>query len=255
MNSHFSLRHFLFLLLAAVCCLFATASFADSAGAVTSLSGDASILAADGKVRIPVKGTSLFQGETAVTGKNGKMEIRFSDESIVQLRPLSQFRINEYSYGGKKDSHAKGFFSLLKGGMRTITGLIGKLNRPGYAVAAETATIGIRGTEYSAFLKNGLHVNVERGEISLTNRAGSFAVSEGQSAFVPNQDAAPQYFQTSGSDQSSGAGQNSGTQTGTTGKTQIRGNTRIDASTSNTNAIAVGQGNAAVNQAGVIGGN
>ena len=242
------LRPFLFLLLVAAYCQFAPASFAASAGTVTNLSGDTRILAVDGKLRASRKGALLYQGETAVTGKEGKMEFRFSDESIVQLRPQSQFRVDEYSYGGKKDSNAKGFFSLIKGGMRTITGLIGKLNRPGYRVSTTTATIGIRGTEYSALLKDGLHVTVERGEISLTNRVGSFAVSEGQSAFVSDQDTAPRY------QQSSGALQSNGTQTGTTGKTQIFGNTRIDANTDNTNAAAAGQGNAATNKAGVIGG-
>lgn len=212
-----------------------------------SLSGDTSILTIDGKLRISSKGTLLYQGETAVTGKDGKMEILFSDESIVQLRPQSQFRVDEYAYGGKKDSNAKGFFSLLKGGMRTITGMIGKINRPGYAVSTTTATIGIRGTEYSALLKDGLHVSVERGAISLANRAGSFDVSEGQRAFVPDQDSAPRYLQ------SSGGPQNGGPQTGTTSRTQIRGNTRINASTSNTDAVAVGQGNTATNKAGVIG--
>lgn len=251
MNPLFSLHRFLFLLLAAICCLFTPISFADSAGSITRLSGENSILAANGNVRVAAKGTVLFQGDTAITGKNGKMEIRFSDDSIVQLPPLSQFRINEYAYGGKKDTHAKSFFSLLKGGMRTITGLIGKLNRPGYAVAAESATIGIRGTEYSAYLKDGLHVTVERGEISLTNRAGSFAVSEGQGAYIPNQNSAPQYQQSAGISLN---GENQTSSGGGSGKIQIHGNTRIDASTSNTEAIAVGQGNSAVNQAGVIGG-
>lgn len=251
MNLSLSVRRFLFLMLATACCLFASASFAESAGSITSLSGEVSILAADGKIRVITKGAQIFQGETAITGKNGKMEIRFSDESIVQLPAQSQFRINEYAYAGKKDKQAKGFFSLLKGGMRTITGLIGKLNRPGYAVATDAATIGIRGTEYSAFLKGGLHVNVERGEISLSNRAGSFVVSEGQSAYVPGQDATPQYSQLMMPDQNGGASQSSGS---STGKVQIQGNTRLDASASNTSAIAVGQGNEAVNQAGVIGG-
>lgn len=248
MRSHHPSHPFLFLLLlVAACGLFAPDSFAASVGTVTNLSGDTSILTADGKLRTPSKGALVYQGETAITGKDGKMEIRFSDESIFQLRSQSQFRVDEYSYVGKKDSSAKGFFSLLKGGLRNITGLIGKLNRPGFRVSTATATIGIRGTEYSALLKDGLHVTVERGEISLTNRAGSFAVSEGQSAFVPDQDAAPRYLQSSGTPQSSV------TQTGITGKTQIRGNTRIDASTSNTDATAAGQGNTSTNKAGVIG--
>lgn len=235
-------------LLAALCCLFAPGAFAVGAGTISHLSGDASIVAADGKARIAGKDATLIQGDTVTTGKQGQVAIRFSDESVVQLRPQSAFRVDEYTYKGNKDSEAKGFFSLLKGSMRTFTGMIGKLNRPGYAVRTPAATIGIRGTEYSALLKNGLHVNVERGEISLTNRAGSFAVAEGQRAFVRNQDSAPRYLQAGGSSQ------NAATPSNTAGKTRISGDTRIDAGTSNTSAIAAGQNNRAANKAGVIGG-
>lgn len=248
MKRHHALSALPLLLLAALCCLPVSSSFAAEAGAITHLSGDASILSADGKSRVADKDATLYPGDTVTTGKKGQVAIRFSDESVVQLRPLSAFRVDEYAYKGKNDSEAKGFFSLLKGSLRTITGMIGKLNRPGYGVHTSSATIGIRGTEYSAMLKNGLHVSVERGEISLTNRTGSFAVAEGQRAFVRDQDSAPHYLQ------SGGDTQNSGTPSGAAGRTQIRGDTRINAATSNTTATAAGQNNRAANKAGVIGG-
>jgi len=235
-------------LLAVLCCLYSSSGIAASAGTITHLSGEASIVAADGKSRVAGKDAILAQGDTVTTGKQGQVAIRFSDESVVQLRPQSAFRVDEYTYKGNKDSEAKGFFSLLKGSMRTLTGMIGKLNRPGYAVRTSAATIGVRGTEYSALLKNGLHVNVERGEISLTNRAGSFAVAEGQRAFVRDQDSAPRYLQ------SGGSAQNGATQGGAASQTRIHGDTRLNASTSNTSAIAAGQNNRAANKAAVIGG-
>lgn len=248
MNRHRSLIVLPLFLLAAFCCLSAPSSLAAGVGAITHLSGDASILSADGKSRIAGMDATLNAGDTVTTGKKGQVAIRFSDESVVQLRPQSAFRVDEYAYKGKNDSEATGFFSLLKGSLRTITGMIGKLNRPGYGMRTSAATIGIRGTEYSAMLKNGLHVSVEKGEISLTNRTGSFAVTEGQRAFVRNQDSAPQYLQ------SGDASQGGGTQNGAAGNVQIHGDTRIKANTSNTTAVATGQGNRAANKAGVIGG-
>lgn len=235
--------------LAILCSLLAPAAFAASAGVVVNQTGSASILSADGKTRLSPKGASLNPGDTAITGKEGQLDIRFSDGAMVQLRPQSQFRVDEYVYHGKPDGNEKGFFSLLKGSMRALTGMIGKINRPAYAVVTPAATIGIRGTEYMATLKEaGLHVNVMRGEISLTNRAGSFAVSEGQGALVRNSDSAPSYFQ------AEGASRNGDAKPGTAGKTQIRGNTRIDASTQNASATATGQHNTSTNRAGVIGG-
>lgn len=43
-------------------------------------------------------------------------------------------------------------FKLLKGGFRTVTGLIGKADRGEYRVSTRTATIGIRGTDYEVIL-------------------------------------------------------------------------------------------------------
>lgn len=43
-------------------------------------------------------------------------------------------------------------FRLLKGGFRTVTGLIGKSDRAQYRVSTQTATIGIRGTDYQVIL-------------------------------------------------------------------------------------------------------
>ena len=239
-----------------VCCLFpcfAGVARAAGVGTVIAVSGSVSALSADGKSRVLQKGALLSQGETAVTGKDGRVDLRFSDESLVQLRPETQFRVDEYSYvvtgSGKTDGNEKSFFSLLKGGFRAISGMIGKLRRNSYAVVTPTATIGIRGTDYSAALDNGLHVSVARGEISLDNNAGSFAVAEGQSAYVANADSAPSYRPLGE------AARNGAARTGkAAASVQVKGNTRIDASTDKTTAVAVGQGNRATNQAGVIGG-
>ncbi|HQW19289.1 MAG TPA: FecR family protein [Rhodocyclaceae bacterium] len=236
------------LLLAMLCCFITAPVFAGEAGFVTFLSGAVSVLSPDGTTRILYKGAPLNQGDTAITGKNGRIEVRFSDDAQVKLHPGSQFRIDEYSYKGKVDGNERGIFSLLKGSLRTITGMIGKANRSAYSVVTPTATIGIRGTEYTATVENGLRVSVIRGEISLDNNAGSFAVSEGQSAFVSSVDTAPKYLQSDSA--AAGRGSNSGAASGT----RITGNTRIDAKTSGTTAVAAGQGNKAANQAGVIGG-
>lgn len=234
------------LLLAALCLAVSAPAVAGEGGVVTFISGAVSVLSPDGTTRMLYKGAPISAGDTAITGKDGRIEVRFSDDAQVRLSPGSQLRIDEYVYKGKPDGNERSIFSLLKGTLRTITGLIGKANRSAYAVNTPTATIGVRGTEYTATVDNGLHVSVMRGEISLDNKAGSFAVSQGQSAFVDNINSAPRYVQ------SGSAGRGAGRADG--GGTRITGNTRIDAKTQGTTAVAVGQGNRAVNQAGVIGG-
>ncbi len=56
---------------------------------------------------------------------------------------------------GSTSGSSRAFFRLVKGGFRSVSGLIGKLNREDYRVSTPVATIGIRGTVYSARLCEG----------------------------------------------------------------------------------------------------
>lgn len=129
------------------------------------------------------KGDVLEQGDS-VTTRTGLAQLKFSDGALVSLQPGTVFRIDQYRFAGKADGSERGFFSLLKGGMRTITGLIGRTNRGAYQVAARVATIGIRGTEYQLHQDGGLTGSVGEGEIVVCNGAGCLGVASGQSFFV-----------------------------------------------------------------------
>ena len=122
--------------------------------------GDVSATGADGKQRPIARGTVLESGEMVTTAGNGRAQLRFSDGGYTSLQPDTQFRIDDYRYDGVTDGQEKGFFSLLKGGLRTITGAIGRNNKSTYRVTTSTATIGIRGTEYLAEVTNSLTVSV-----------------------------------------------------------------------------------------------
>ncbi|WP_319242794.1 FecR family protein [uncultured Propionivibrio sp.] len=230
--------------------LTTTAAFADTAGRIVTSSAPATVVSA-GTSRAALPGMTVESGDQLVTGTQGRITVRFSDESVVQLNADSEFRIDQYAFTGGRSDDDKGFFSLVKGGFRTVTGLLGKINRGTYRVTTQAATIGIRGTEYSARLDNGLHVQVDRGEISLTNRAGAFAVGEGQRAYVANRQSAPKYLNLGGGSAQFGGGGRSG---GGGGGTSIQGNTTINAAAKDMGATAVGQDNAATNAVGSIGG-
>lgn len=249
-----------------MCCLavflLSDSAQAVDAGTVIAVSGTLNAVAPDGKTRALKKGAAVRSGDTLVTDKQGRVDVRFSDESLIHLRPETRFRIDDYAYTGPGPSSGnaqaatgrdepRSFFSLIKGGFRAVSGWIAKIKRNNVVVVTPTATIGIRGTDYTASLdeRAGLHVSVARGEISLNNKAGLFSVAEGQGAYVPNADSAPTYKTLDGGDKSN-------TRPGSLGHdgVQIKGHTRIDVNTDRTNATAVGQENRAVNQAGVMGG-
>jgi len=122
-------------------------AWGQAAGRVLLAVGEVSALR--GPATVPLALNSLiFPGDTIRLGPNSNAQIRLTDESIVGLRERSVFRIDEYQYA---QGEGKSVFSLLAGGMRTVTGQIGRLasQRGNYAVRTPTSTIGIRGTHYT----------------------------------------------------------------------------------------------------------
>lgn len=131
------------------------------------------------------KGDSVEPGDTVRTN-DGRAQLRFTDGAYVALQPGTVFRIDEYRFEGRADGSERGWFSLLAGGMRTITGLVGRSNKRNYQVQTRAATIGIRGTEYQLKVDSGLSGSVGEGEIGVCNAAGCLGVTNGQSFSVLN---------------------------------------------------------------------
>jgi hypothetical protein len=144
-----------------------------------------------GQSRPVAKGAVIEEGETINTN-NGRTQLRFTDGAYVSLQPQSEFRIDQYRYDGKQDGSEKTFVSLLKGGLRTITGLVGRTNKKNYQVTTTVATIGIRGTEYTIQYGQSIQGTVGEGEIEVCNGAGCLNVTNGESYYVANQDVKPQ---------------------------------------------------------------
>lgn len=163
-----------------------------AAGIVFSV-GAASIVTPDGQRRPASRGGELLAGESIETGDDGRAQLRFRDGASMSLQPATRFRVDDFRFaGGKGSPEDKGFFTLLKGGFRTITGLIGKGRREQYQVGTTVATIGIRGTEYSANLgTGGLVVTTVSGQVEVCNAAGCVLVNPGESTTVPDSDSKP----------------------------------------------------------------
>jgi hypothetical protein len=100
--------------------------------------GNVQAIGPGGQSRTLAKGAQIEQGETISTN-NGRAQLRFTDGAYVSLQPQSEFRIDQYRFDGKQDGNEKGFFSLLKGGLRTVTGLVGRNNKGNYQVNTSVA--------------------------------------------------------------------------------------------------------------------
>ena len=178
-------------LLVSIAAAFPVVAYGAPAARVDFAIGNVTALSPSGQARPLSKGAQLEQGETIATNA-GRAQLRFTDGAYVSLQPQSEFRIDQYRFEGKEDGNEKGVFSLIKGGLRTITGLVGRTNKKNYQITTSVATIGIRGTEYTIQYGQSVTGTVGEGEIEVCNGAGCLNVTNGESYYVQNQDAKPE---------------------------------------------------------------
>jgi hypothetical protein len=141
-------------------------------------------------------GKPLYNSDSLYSKKDSYALMVFPDGQKITLQADSKMDIKNYSYkiNGKKDQI---LFRLAAGGMRALTGSIGKNDHGAYAVDTPVATIGIRGTGTDSST-NGTNLNHStwQGTSFLHTGAGDFDVPEGSSSFTPGPNAIPQIFPT-----------------------------------------------------------
>jgi len=166
-------------------------ALAAPAARVEFAAGNVSATSQTGQMRALAKGAEVDSGDTVNT-RDGRVQLRFTDGAYISLQSQTLFRIDDYRYDGKSDGSERGFFSLLKGGLRTITGLVGRTNRRNYQINTTVATIGIRGTEYTLAYGNSVSGSVGEGQIDVCNGGGCLPVGSGQSFYVAASDVKPE---------------------------------------------------------------
>jgi hypothetical protein len=176
-------------------------------GQITHLSGAVLARRDDGASRILSIKSEVREGDLLITSDNAYARIKFSDGGEVVLRPSTQVKINAYQYEERAPEKDSLVMSLVKGGLRSVTGLLARRNPGSYRLAAPSATIGIRGTSFGALFcnddcqgvvspggeapPNGLHVDVADGTISVTTNAGTVEFKVGEFGFVQNVNVLP----------------------------------------------------------------
>ena len=166
-------------------------------GSVTHLSGVLSVKKADGAVRILSQKSEIENGDVLTTERGSYAQMRFSDGTQMTMKPNASIKIEDVKFAEDRLQEDSFVFGLLKGGLRTVTGLIGRRNRDKVAVNTATSTIGIRGTTFIVDdclksgggdecknLEPGIYLNVVNGQIIVRNDAGSEVFSAGQFGLV-----------------------------------------------------------------------
>jgi len=180
------------MLVAMVSAAFAHSALANT-GHVDFTIGNVNLTDANGRVQPLKKGDEVRSGDRIVSGVDGRTQIRFSDGAYVSLQPNSDFDIKEYRFDGKTDGTESAVFSLFKGALRTVTGLVGRVNRNKYSITTPTATIGIRGTGgvISVGADGSTLVTGTSGIWTLSNNGGTLEIPAGSSGFAGNPNLPP----------------------------------------------------------------
>lgn len=167
-----------------------SAALSDSAlantGHVDFAIGNVTVTQANGRAHALLKGAEVGTGDKITSGADGRAQIRFSDGAYVAVQPNTEFDIKQYRFDGKADGTESALFGLLKGAMRTVTGLVGRVNKGRYQITTPTATIGIRGTGglISIGGDGSTLVLGSTGIWSLTNNGGTIDVPAGTGGFA-----------------------------------------------------------------------
>ena len=211
--------------------LFSNTSFA-SIGKVIYEYGDNYALDFDGNRRGLKKGAVIEEGDTLVTGA-GRMQVRLIDGGLISVYPNSEYKIEKFKFAAassaslseaqsstennvdfdpinsnliklKESKSDRGFFNLLKGAARQVTGVLGRKYNDNFKFKTTIATVGIRGTGFLARicqadcfdkqghpLQDGMYVKNNVGVITMTTNAGQIALAQGQAAFASSSEDAP----------------------------------------------------------------
>jgi len=165
---------FLFLLLTLT-------TFADI-GTIMVAKGDAQIKRAH--KLLPVKnGMNILKGDEIITKQKTRIQVMLNDDTVITIGPDSSFSFIDYFFDGSKKSTIK--MQANRGFFRSVTGKIGKIAPQRFKVKTNLATIGIRGTDFSAQIGSASTSYIcNRGEITLHFENIQKSIIAGQKALL-----------------------------------------------------------------------
>ena len=184
-----------FLILLILICVVKCNSAFGSIGEVTQLEGNGIIDRKDGDKGIVVeKELDVFSYDTVKTG-NGKVGIEFIDQSRVDVTEHSKLIIDEFVYDPNSKT-GKLNLSAKLGTIRYASGQIAKNSATEVKITTPTATIGVRGTDFTMTIDEvgsstiillpscDTNGNCFVGEISVESEAGQVILNQAFQATV-----------------------------------------------------------------------
>ncbi len=147
-------------------------------GTIMAISGNADIKR-DAKMIHATNGMDIQEGDEIITQLKTKVQVMLNDDTAITIGPKSSFSFLEYTYDKSKNSRLS--MKATRGFFRSVTGKIGKLAPERFKVKTNLATIGVRGTDFSALLRDtNAFYKCHSGEITVAFEDKIKAVSAGE---------------------------------------------------------------------------
>ena len=165
--------------------LFSIPAFTTEIGEISELRGNGEITRVNSSETLTAElDSDIFSFDDVRTG-NGRLAIEFLDDSVVKLTEHSKLVIDEYIFD-PDPSKSKMSLNMASGTARFISGAFGKINKENITINTPTATIGIRGTDFSTVDELGRSLVIllpdkngdSSGEITVTTSAGVEILNE-----------------------------------------------------------------------------
>jgi hypothetical protein len=154
--------------------------------------------------RTLVMGAPLYNGDQLNSQLDSEAVLAFRDGGRITLDEKTEYIISNYHYQ-QKTQPDKSVHQLIVGGLRILTGYIGKVNKEDYKVKTPVATIGIRGTGFDLYYinrcdplleerkrkacqsKKGLYSHVWKGSIYQQNQKNKAILSAPDKSYIASE--------------------------------------------------------------------
>ena len=137
--------------LATVGLLFASPVHSQTAGEVEFSRGVGFAQSPGETPRTLGRGLALKEGDRLTTSEGASAIIKLADGTRMTIRPNSEIVLQQYQF--RENAPDNSFLmQMVRGGFRAVTGLISKGSPNAARIQTNTATIGIRGTDFDARL-------------------------------------------------------------------------------------------------------
>ena len=115
-------------------------------GNIMAMKGSAKIQRANSSLNA-TNGMVIEEKDKILTGTKSRVQVMLKDSTVVTIGANSSFSFDEFKFDGS--SNSKLSMSATRGFFRSVTGKIGKIAPERFRVKTVTASIGIRGTDFS----------------------------------------------------------------------------------------------------------